>query len=305
MLKLKNLAPDLRAMIQAGMGTDPFGLLQRGPAGKEGKVYHVNQDSGSNNFDGLSPETPFATIDKARTVMGTRVEWTDSPWAQKDTCYIYPGVYDENITSSFYGMNFIGLGHWWDANGEMGVKIKPSSGSPIDVTSIINCTFQNIWFESPDTSPVLQVDNCNRNIFSRCHFQGLPGASPTTTKGFEVVKDLTGNIFQDVTIWQCRNGFYLDTDNANSKQIVGTIFRDCIVGGADQKAFYVEDNCNPAFSFLIDCILGDNSVTCAEPIDDNTSQMTCVRCYLTGTTITPATGSGKYQQCYHNGSLVA
>ena len=200
-----------------------------------GRVFYVDKLSGSDTFDGRSPSNAKATIAAAITLMNARINWSTQPWARNDVLYIAPGRYAENLTSLPYGCRVIGLGDAFDLNGERGVTIKPSSGSPVDCTSVINCRIENICFESPDTSVIFQADNFNRNILLDCVFAGLPGGSPTTTKALEIVKDMTGNRITNCVFMVARNGIYINTDNANSKQASGNIIEWCHIFGADQK----------------------------------------------------------------------
>lgn len=285
-------------------------LYAKAPAsGIQPKTYYVNGDGGSDNFDGLSPDRPFATINKARTVSGGRVKWSGSPWANQDRIIIYPDVYAEALTSSFYGMVVIGLGWAIDLNGEMGVTIKHATGSPIDVTSLINGAFMNLCFHSPaDASAdvLVQADNCNRMLFSDCAFQGVPGASPTTTRGFEVVKDMTGSHILRCEFKQIRSSIYLVADNANSKQITGDKFEDLYITGGDTAGIVFDINSTPSMSVVNRCNMDGGGSTLALGLDDN-STGELVHCYNTNfeaTACDPASGAGHYNNCYLNGTLM-
>ena len=303
MIKLRNLDPSLVGHINA-MGAIGFEqLLTQRVNYSESKIYYVDAHNGSDTNVGDSPATALASIAQAVTLSNARIDWTESPWARQDTIIVFPGVYAENITSLPYGGKIIGLGDRWDANGEMGVKIKPASGAPIDCASVINLHLENVWLESPDASTVFEADTLNRCVFKNVHFQGLPGASNTTLRGLDVTHDMTGNLLLGCTFWQCATGIYIDVDGPH--QIVGTIFDKCFVGGAETAGFYAVSLNTPAFVFAYDCVFGDNSVTCANPWYDGDSAITPVNCAFIGTTITPATGAGYYSNCYHNGALVA
>lgn len=267
--------------------------------------WFVSKRNGSNSNNGMSPEAPFRTIAAAISAANGRITWSNSPWASMNIIHVAPGLYAENLTALPYGGAIVGLGNYWDLNGEFGVVIKPTSGAPIDCTSIINCLIHNIAIMSPDTTQVFQADNFNRVVLSDVLIAGLPGASPTTTKGFEVVKDCTGSVLNNVSIWQCRNGVYITTDNANSKQISGTVFRNVRIGGADQTGFYFYQHCTPAMVYVEDCKVGDKSTTLDYGMDDNTSKVTVCDTKFICNNLDPATGSGYYNHCYHLGALIA
>jgi hypothetical protein len=264
----------------------------------------VDGQTGSDSNDGTTPDNAFLTIAAAVTKANAAISW--SVWGPRVNIYIAPDVYAENLTALPYGCNLIGLGDAYDVNGERGVTVKPASGSPVDCTSIINTRIQNICFQSPDTSVVFQADNFNRNVLKDCMFLGLPGASPTTTRGLEVVKDCTGNRISNCVFLQIRNAIYIDTDNANSKQISGTIFEDLYIGGCDQKGIYIEAYTTPAMVWINNCQIGDGSTTLALGLDDDTGAVTVSNTNFVATACDPASADGdsKYNNCYLNGTLM-
>jgi len=261
--------------------------------------------TGSDSNDGLTAQNPFATIATAVTKANAAISW--SVWGPRINIFVAPDVYAENLTALPYGCNLIGLGDAYDINGERGVTIKPATGSPVDCTSVINSRIQNICFYSQDTSAVFQADNFNRNVLVDCVFQGAPGVSPTTTRGLEIVKDCTGNRITNCCFYQIRNGIYINTDNASSKQIVSTIIENCYIGGGDQTGIYIDINSNPTMSYVNNCQIGDGSTTLALGLDDNTGQVTVSNTNFTATACDPASGDGdsKYNNCYLNGSLMS
>jgi len=271
-----------------------------------GKTYFVDGKSGLDGNTGLKPSEAFATIAAAVTASNGNIDWSASPWALSDVIVIAPGVYAENLTSLPYGGSIIGLGDAFDLNGERGVTVKPASGSPLDATSVINCRIENICFESPDTSVVFQVDNLNRNVIKNCVFSGLPGASPTTVKGLETVKDMTGNLIEGCVFQVVRNGIYVVVDNGSSKQASGNIFRYCVVRGADQTGVHFDSNSTPSYTILDRCNIGDQGTSLALGLDDDSDIVSCFNCNFIATANDPATGGGQgaYNNCYLNGALL-
>lgn len=273
---------------------------------KRSTDFYVDGKDGSDNSNGLSMDTPFKTIEAAITAMNARISWAESPWARADVCYIAPGKYAENLTTFPYGGSLIGLGDAFDINGERGVTIKPAAGSPVDVTSVINSRIENICFAAPDTSVIFQADNFNRNLLVDCVFAGLPGASPTTTRGFEVVKDMTGSKLLGCHFIQIRNAIYLVADNANSKQITGNLIEDVFITGGDQKGVYFDVNCVPSNTIINRCNIGGGGATLALGLDDNTGIVHVYNTNFQATACDPASGDGdsKYNNCYLNGALM-
>jgi len=268
-----------------------------------GNSYFVSK-SGSDSNDGTTPKRAFASIEQATTVMKARISWSASPWAKHDKMYIYPGVYAENLTSLPYGCDMIGLGDAFDLDGQRGVTIKPSSGSAVDATSIINMRIENICFAAPDTSVIFQADNFNRNILKRCLFAGLPGASATTVKGLETVKDMTGNWIEDCQFLVCRNGIYVVTDNANSKQASGNMIKKVWITGGDQTGIYFHANSLPSYTQIDGAIINGGGETLALAIDDNSAVVHIQNSVFEATACDPASGAGHYNNCYLNGVLM-
>lgn len=268
--------------------------------------YYVDGRDGSDNNNGLSIDNAFATIAAAVTAMNARIDWAESPWARADICYVAPGKYVENLTSLPYGCTLIGLGDAFDINGERGVTIKPASGSAVDCTSVINSRIENICFAAPDTSVIFQADNFNRNILEHCVFAGLPGASPTTTKGFEVVKDMTGSKLLDCHFIQIRNGIYLVADNAAQKQITGNLLEDIFITGGDQTGIFFHINCVPSNTIINRCNIGGGGTTLALGLDDNTGIVHVYNTNFQCTNCDPAhqDSDSKYNNCYLNGVLM-
>ena len=150
--------------------------------GTSGVVVPVNgvYESGSDTNDGLTWDTAFATIAKAISVSNGLINWSASPWATNIEIHIAPGKYAEALTSLPYGCALIGYGDAWDADGERGVRIKPASGSPVDVGACINTKIQNINFESADTSRVFDATVLNNVQMVHCRFAGAPEATTST-----------------------------------------------------------------------------------------------------------------------------
>lgn len=269
-----------------------------------GRTYWVGK-GGDDSNDGRTWANRKVTIDDAIDDAQADIDtsWGVSPWAPSATIIVAPGLYAEALTVGLWGVNLIGLGDAFDLNGERGVTIKPTSGSPYDATSVINSRIQNICFESPDTAPCFEADNFNRNIVVGCLFAGNTG--DTTTNCFEVVKDMTGNRITNCVFHRGDYGMYINTDNANSKQASGNIIEYCYVTGCTTAGIYFDANTVPSFTVLNHCVVGDGSTTLALGLDDDTSQIGVNNCMFTATGNDPATADGgKYNASYLNGALL-
>lgn len=270
------------------------------------KYYFVDVNNGDDGKTGLSPTKAFSTIEKAVTTVNARISWSDSPWATNDVILIAPGKYLENLTALPYGASMIGLGNAFDLNGENGVLIYPAAGIAVDCTSVINAHIHNIAFQSRTTSVIFQADNFNRNVMTNCFFVGTPGASPTTTRGLEIVKDMTGNHIKDCKFVACRNGIYINTDNANSKQASGNLLEGLWITGGDQTGIYFDANTVPSYTTIRNSTIGGGGTTLALGLDDDSDLVECYNTHFTATANDPdgtSAGDG-YNNCYLNGGLL-
>jgi len=164
------------AKIRGGLGT----ILRH-----DSNQYFVDGRYGNDNNSGKSVGQPYKTIAKAITVANARINWSASPWANSDKITVFQGSYAENLTSLPYGCEIEGMGDAWDADGENGVRIKPASGSPVDVNACINCKISNIGFESADASKVFDAAIMNNVQMLHCRIAGAPEAT-TSVAGIYV-----------------------------------------------------------------------------------------------------------------------
>jgi len=297
------------AKIAGGGGISPLlylASLKRQTSRIAPNVFYVDPDFGKDGNSGLTPDYPFKTVLKARTVQAAKINWTLSPWAINDAIILFPGIYDEiNLTGGLYGVHVIGLGNGDDINGESGAVIKPATGVVWDANSWINMTFSNIALLAAATAvPVMQLDTFNRGIIQDCVFQGIPGSSDITTIGFEIVVDMTGSIWRRNLVNQCLTGISLGI--TAPKQITGNRFEDFDIMGAETAGIQLDADCVAFGTVFKRFTIGP---TPALGVDDNASAATYYAMFIDGrmeaTACDPASASGHYSGCYLNGGLMA
>ena len=289
-----------------GLGFFYLAGVPRPSAAIQGKVYYVNDDGGSDSFDGLSPDTPYKTILKAGTVQAARIDWaaSDVPWSNNDAIVIWPGVYDEtNLTAGLYGVHIVGLGNGFDTDGQSGVTIKPTTGKVWDASSWINGSLSNVTFASTATAvPCVQLDTLNRFLIQDVIFAGIPGASATTTIGLEIVADMTGSRVQRFQVLQCLTG--LSFGITAPKQITGNVISDFEIMAAETAGIQLDADCVAANTVFKNFIIGPTPTL---GIDDNASGATYYAMFVKGwieaSGMDPATADGHYSQVYVNGTL--
>jgi hypothetical protein len=262
--------------------------------------YFVDVANGSDDNSGRDSDHALATISAARALMNARISWSATPWAKRDVLVIAPGTYDENLTSLPYGCTVFGLGHDL-RDGENGVKIKPSSGLPVDVNAVINTAFYNISFETVVTdagSRVFDAAVCNNCLFVNCRFSGP--AETATAVGF-YTNDATGNRWIGCEFDCCDIGFdceYADAgDGFNHNWLYGCRFTQCDTAGLKMSANLVGPS-----SIVENCTFVGAGQTMAIGIDDNSAILDLVGCHITATD--PVQGCRAANGCYGNGVLL-
>ena len=273
---------------------------------KRASRYFVDGLNGLDARSGKSWAGAKKTIAAAITAMNATLDWTTTPWADSHILYIAPGSYAENLTALPYGCTIIGLGNpMSNSAGYGGVTIMPATGAAVDVTSALDGEIHNVCFRQVATAgAIFQADNFNGMWLNGCVFQGIPGASPTSTRGFEVVKDMTRSRLTKCYFMQCKSGVYINTDNANSKQIISSLFEDITIHCADTAGFYFDINSNPAGVLINRCNVGDPSTTLALGLDDNTDQVAVANSNFWATNNDPAATGANYNNCYLNSTLL-
>lgn len=220
-------------------------------------------EAGSDTNDGRTWDTALASITEAIRRSNALINWSASPWAPNTEIHIAPGSYDENLTSMPYGGALIGHGDAFDADGERGVRIKPSSGAAIACTSIINCRMENLNIQVSDASKILEATNFNNNQVIHCSFQGPPEA--TTALCGMSLKISVANLIRDcqfyymdcgidwitgatsVRNWIDRNIFSFISEaglrfHANAVVPTTHVVHNCIDGGSGTLAIGIDIN---------------------------------------------------------------
>jgi len=228
-------------------------------------VYFVDGRDGSDGNSGRRLDRAFATIENAITVVNDRIDWAASPWGNRDIIVIMPGTYAENLTALPHGCNVIGLGY--DVrDGQNGVKIKPASGDPVDVSAVVNTSFYNIMFESVDTAAAFDAAICNNVLFQNCMFTGAPEAT-TAVYGFWT-SDATKVTFRDCWFCNADNGLYFTyTDGGDKAAYI--LIENCLITGCSATGIYTHINIvGPHFVVRNNAIVGAGQ-TLTIGIDDN------------------------------------
>ena len=270
-------------------------LMQNGVS----QFWYVDGQFGSDSNNGQSPETPFATIGAANTAARATVDWSETPWADRHVIVIAPGSYDENLTTLSHGTIYVGLG-WDNRDAQMGVKIKPSTGSPVDVGGIVNTSFWNIGFESADASKAFDSGVVNNCQFINCRFSGA--AESVTCASAFYTNDATCSRWINCDFTCAAVGFdiaYVDGgDGFNHNLIEHCRFHQNTTAGLRTSTNLVGPS-----TLVNDCDFFGGGQTMAIGVDDNSAILELSRCMITATD--PVDGCRAANACYGNGSLLS
>jgi hypothetical protein len=261
------------------------------------EYWFVDCSIGTDGNDGRSASSPLATLAAAITKMKARIDWAVSPWARRDVLVVAPGTYAENLTSLPYGCTIFGLG--FDLrDAQVGVKIKPACGAPVDVDAMINTALYNLCFEAAASTRAFDAAICNNNLFHNCRFSGP--AEDTTATGFYTL-DATGNRFLFCEFDCCDVGLdaqYADAgDGFNHNWLYECRFTQCDTAGLRTNTNLVGPS-----SVVERSIFVGAGQTMAIGIDDNAGILDLVACHITATD--PVQGCRSANGCYGNGGLL-
>lgn len=139
------------------------------PQNMVGVQIYVDPDYGSDSNAGTSPNSAFATLAKAKTIVNALVDWAHTAY-KINVVWVYPGVYDEYFLGGFYYTIVIGLG----IRGTDGMaEIHPSADGGVfrsDAT-FLNSGFINMRFECDIVNqPIFDLGICNNSFIKQCEF---------------------------------------------------------------------------------------------------------------------------------------
>ena len=262
-----------------------------------GNTYYVSKD-GSDDNNGLDWSHALLTLEAAITIMRGRIDWSASPWSNNDVLYVGPGVYAENLTAMPHGCLIVGAG--WDMrDGQFGSKIKPASGSPIDVGGLVNCGFINMGFEVADTSAIFDSEILNNCLFNMCYFTG-PAETATAAAGL-LVNDAVMNRIINCQFSCMDKGIdanYADGGDSFSHNII----EHCTFDQIDSAGIEISASLVGPSSKVLDCNFFGGGQTMGYAINDAIACIDVARCMAESTS--GYNGVRSVNGSYNNGALV-
>lgn len=258
-------------------------------------VYYVDKRVSSSG-NGRSWNFAFKTIAEAISVMNARIDWSETPWAVGDICFIGPGSYDENLTSMPYGATLIGAGHDM-RDGQQGTKIAPTTGDCIDVGAMINTRLINIGLIAPASKDCIDADIMNNNMLENCYFSGP--AETQTARGI-VTKDAVMNKIIGCQFSCLDKGIdvnYADANDSFSHNLIDNSIFDQI----DSAGIEISTNLVGPSSKVRHCDFYGGGATMIYAIDDNSAILDVAWCVAEATN--GFDGVRSVNASYLNGSI--
>ena len=265
-----------------------------------GNYYFVGK-GGDDGQDGKSWDNRFLTIEQAVTTSNADIDWTTTPWGPRNVIVIGPGTFAENLTSLPYGAVMVGLGQDL-RDAQVGTKIKPSTGSPVVVTSAVNTEFYNLGFETGDGetgSYAFKAGILNNCYFENCFFTGP--AETATIGACLYTNDSTKTTFRRCWFANGNHGVSLNYADGGDG-INYLLMDDCVISGCDAVGIYVSTNLVGPHSLVKNTSIFGGGQTLAIGVDDNSGILELHRVDITATD--PVDECRAANGCYGNGSLL-
>jgi hypothetical protein len=265
----------------------------------QNKYYYVDGKYGSDSSPNGSIDAPYATIAKATTIARARVDWAATPWAKRDIIVVAPGTYAENLTALAHGCIYWALG-WDNRDAQMGVKIQPATGQPVDVGGFINGAFFGFGFQTSGTEKCFEGGIVNNCLFAGCRFEGAAETS-TAAKLFECC-DLVRTKFLDCEFSCGDVGFdILGTGGDPYSKMAHSIIKGCRFDQIDTAGIRTTLGMVGVSNLVDDCRMYGGGTTMALGIDDNAGIIDVMNTNVVGTAAFD--GCRSVSNCYENGVL--
>jgi len=170
-----------------------------------GTRYFVDGTNGNDDNLGKTPNTAFATIQRAINVQ------TADTTGLGDVIYVFPGVYAEGLTGTLTKVSLIAVGGNW-GNGPNAVVVYPASASPLAEITTNQAQISNFTFVSPSTSTTLPAAHFANMRWTTFSNNALIGGSAACITGLQI-----GNETGVATAANC-------DFNRISNNYIGTVF---------------------------------------------------------------------------------
>ena len=202
--------------------------LNMNPDAAFGKVYWVDENTGDDDNDGLTPGAAFATIGYAIGISNAEVGDYNM-----NTIYVNAQTYTEDLTAEPYNVNIIGIGgktrlqgnHVFDTGGNASqnchwynMQFRATTGVLFTITSNTygygwhGCTFEG----SGTVTGALQIALGHDTVIENCRFLG----NPVFTTAIQITGHQLRSVIRNNIIAATTNGILLDTTSAGYGSLI-------------------------------------------------------------------------------------
>ena len=179
----------------------------------ENRIYHVSDQFGNDNFSGLSwkkaKKTIMAAVNLARYEVGGTTINSDSEL--KTLVLVAPGLYNERVAWSGYGVDLVGLGHGRPGKAH-GVCVNYDGALDAGDGYIVafggsGNSVRNLYVNVEEALPGIRILNGDNNLIENCVIE-----APVTNMTYGI----------------------------HAQSMKGSVIRDCVITGFDTAGIWVE-----------------------------------------------------------------
>jgi hypothetical protein len=244
------------------------------PGNYPGKVYFVNNITGTSGASGLSWNEPFDEVSTAITASEA-----DRALRASNNQNVRNVIYVQGTATAYTALtalpsycDIIGVGADPGGNGAGIARIGADSGVSEGVlvsASVRGVNFENLQFQAGVGGYAFKGTNLFRSNFYNCVFtsNGSPGGAPAA--GFEM--GICGGVNFYNCLWNNQSSLtnqHTVGFNITSTHFHGCRVENCVIGG-DVGVAIAGACVNGWGSWFKDCYIGQLSETCSIGVDDN------------------------------------
>ena len=249
------------------------------PGDYPGRVYYVNNITGSSSYDGLSWETPF---DEVSTAITASEAFRVLPSGTTND-YVRNVIYVQGTGTAYTALSALPL--YCDIIG-IGANVRgtnqgvPRIGSDtvaesgcITTVTVRGLGVYNIQFQAGIDKHCLDIASMYRSEFVNCSFMTNGAATGNPDAGVRVSAGMGSVIFRDCFFGSSCS---VDTEPDIGFSLEGTSFHNCLIEDCFitglTAGIYVASTCVTNWgSWVRNNFIGDGSQTMAIAVDDNSA----------------------------------
>lgn len=207
----------------------------------QGDIYHVKPYTGSDSNDGLSEDSPLASLVKAQSLVTADQNdivllYSESNSASTGGCYQIPATETAGLVWAKDGVHLIGINSGAPYGSRSGVRFASTfdTAVPMVTVSAKNCYIANIYFYLgvDGTTPLgaLYITG-HHNHFENCHIAGMGYAANVIANAYSMKLNGEENTFTDCIFgYVTQRGAQATTcEILTASSMTRPIFKNCII----------------------------------------------------------------------------